>query len=1108
MKAAETKTSSVATNQEAKQSFFNKGDTILHSKESIGHSLFFPGNEQAHHFFRHHNIQTKLTVGQPNDHYEMEADATADKVVGGSGQSNWNGQTMNGITVQSKRINNFSPIVQTRCAACEAEGKLQEKEKDDRDLGKESLRKKPIFESNTEPSDEEKNFQRKCAECEKKDRLQTKSDSFSGNNTSSNIESALIASKGSGSPLPEDKRTQMESSFGVDLSGVRIHNDSSAAQMNKDLNAQAFTHGNDIYFNAGKYDTNSKAGNHLLAHELTHTVQQEGIKGNGQAQPKIQRMPDWLKSATDWVSTTASETVNSAVQGAQWVGGKISQGATAIKETVEEGVTAIFDEIKGLVNSGMDWLNEKWTALQEFASSGFETVKNAFGNIIGFLQSPMSMIANAIMSFDAESLAAAWAKFSAVVTTVWDGFKLLTGNLLDQVNKIWEGISGFANSLLDRVAGITQNFLFKKLPDALQKVVNVLLDQLRSLWRSISEGTQKIINKIKTWVDSALDTILQFVLRVTSFGINVIIEGIRQFGQLILFIQDLFTNPQKYIDILARKSVDALEGVENRFSEIVSRYFGDNKKTDPASHITGTIQKQPNPGAPAEAKTSASWGEIGTGIWSMMGKKWKEFKSNPWSIVTGLLLDLVLPIVGNVKDIIQLFKDIWKIVTGPLSAGSLEEVWTSFLLLLDIPILIYHTVVSILMRSLMLPLIIASFIPHPLVKAIAAAVGYGLLGEFVQVELINIGHKLLLLKTGATTKDQKQEAYNRIADSLIALGMTAAIMLLMLLLHFLGSVVKAIYNFVKGKVFPVEVVPVEGKGGSPGEGKTSPGEGEGKGTKAGETPKLEGEAASRDGQRSIKVTEKGKIWICASPCEEIRLKYEAQIKENPQLNERIKALEEGYSDLSPEEKTVRDGQIKQLEQELADAKLAQEGGVRAPKDVKWPPDPPKGDKPPITSPDAAEWRYQRYVYEKYQANAAPKDVLPPDEWMRRYFDPTAEGGRPGRPGGPEQVEAKKALAAEGIKIVENVEVGGRYPDGVDPKLNPQGGKSFFEVGKMLDNGIPEARERVKIADEIKGMGPNDSVTFVDKGDVAKRVTYTKGSTPENPTSRTFTPGKE
>ncbi|HYJ38798.1 MAG TPA: hypothetical protein VEV87_09285, partial [Chitinophagaceae bacterium] len=452
-----------------------------------------------------------------------------------------------------------------------------------------------------------------------------------------------------------------------------------------------------------------------------------------------------------------------------------------------------------------------------------------------------------------------------------------------------------------------------------------------------------------------------------------------------------------------------------------------------------------------------------------------------------------------------------------------EEFWTSLLLIMDIPILIYKTVVSILMRSLMLPLIIASFIPHPLVKAIAAAVGYGLLAAFVQGEIVDITHKIILLKTGSTTKDQKKDAYNRVADSFIALAMTAVIILFILILHFLASVAKGVFNFVRGKVIeppkaeapklappkeepkiqaPKEEPKVEAPKEKP---KVEGGEGEGKG-KGGEakgkmTP--EGETGSVDGQRGVKITEKGDIWICASPCEKIRARYEAELKENPNLDKRLGKLEKGYSELKGKEKTARDAQIKDLEQKLADVHNAKEGVVRIPTEGKWPPKPPTGEKPPIDAPDAAEWRYKRYAYEKYAEGAKKKDILPPGEWMDRYFDPTAEGGRPGRPGGPEQVAAKKKLAGEGIKIVENVELGGRYPDGVDPKPNAKGGKSYFEVGKMLESGIPEARERVKIGDEIKAMGSKDTVTFVDKADTARRVTYNKGSTPESPSSRTF-----
>ena len=88
------------------------------------------------------------------------------------------------------------------------------------------------------------------------------------------FEQGLSSSKGGGSPLPNDTRHLMESRFGADFSGVRIHTGSGAEGLSASVSAQAFTHGNDIYFNSGKFSPGTEAGGHLLAHELTHTIQQ------------------------------------------------------------------------------------------------------------------------------------------------------------------------------------------------------------------------------------------------------------------------------------------------------------------------------------------------------------------------------------------------------------------------------------------------------------------------------------------------------------------------------------------------------------------------------------------------------------------------------------------------------------------------------------------------------------------------------------------------------------------------------------------------------------------------------------------------------------------
>lgn len=100
----------------------------------------------------------------------------------------------------------------------------------------------------------------------------------------------IAATRGQGQKLPTETRRFMEQGFGADFNRVRIHNDETAHQLSKNLHAQAFTVGNDIYFNKGYFNPDTKSGQHLLAHELTHTIQQKGwvqrqTTGSGAASP-------------------------------------------------------------------------------------------------------------------------------------------------------------------------------------------------------------------------------------------------------------------------------------------------------------------------------------------------------------------------------------------------------------------------------------------------------------------------------------------------------------------------------------------------------------------------------------------------------------------------------------------------------------------------------------------------------------------------------------------------------------------------------------------------------------------------------------------------------
>jgi hypothetical protein len=186
-------------------------------------------------------IQTKLKVGPAHDRYEQEADRVADQVMG----------------------------MPAPAVSLPANGMGQPAQ---RQADEEEAQAKPLVAS-INP----------LLQRQEEEELQADG----GFEAGPNLESRLAARRGGGSPLSGETRAFMESRFGADFSGVRVHADGEAAQLNRQISAQAFTHRQDIYVGEGKYDPGSDAGKRLLAHELTHVVQQTG--STRQQRPAIQR---------------------------------------------------------------------------------------------------------------------------------------------------------------------------------------------------------------------------------------------------------------------------------------------------------------------------------------------------------------------------------------------------------------------------------------------------------------------------------------------------------------------------------------------------------------------------------------------------------------------------------------------------------------------------------------------------------------------------------------------------------------------------------------------------------------------------------------------------
>lgn len=95
------------------------------------------------------------------------------------------------------------------------------------------------------------------------------------------VEAAIRRARGRGQPLEGALQEQMSASLGRDFSGVRVHTDAEADELNRQLQAKAFTTGQDIFFKRGSYHPESGMGKELLAHELTHVVQQGGGRVRG-----------------------------------------------------------------------------------------------------------------------------------------------------------------------------------------------------------------------------------------------------------------------------------------------------------------------------------------------------------------------------------------------------------------------------------------------------------------------------------------------------------------------------------------------------------------------------------------------------------------------------------------------------------------------------------------------------------------------------------------------------------------------------------------------------------------------------------------------------------
>ena len=500
-----TLTHATASQQSADSPCFHKQGVEEASPDFTAGGAMGVAVPQAPVFHKSPGIQTKLTIGQPGDKYEQEADQMAEQVVQRSA-----------INYPYAGEGGMPPPVQTKCAECEKE----------------------------EPTETPG--------------LQTKSESGTAT-ASPSLASRLSSRKGGGNPLPAGTRTGMEHAFGADFSGVRVHTDRSAIEMNQELGAQAFTHESDIYFGAGKYDAGSSGGKKLLAHELTHTVQQGAARTQNQAitptQPQIQG--GWLGDAWDWATDTASDIGSGIASGVSAVGSAIGSGISAVggalgsawntaTQFLGSAASWVWDGLLSLGSTFRNWLSTAaghvWAAIRWFGSKAWEAIK--WMGI--FLWEKLALLGTNVWSF----LSNIPVRFWRILVHGWEG---ITGIL----SWAWSGLRGAAGHVWDGVVGV-----YRWLEEGVEGAVGWLMGGIQSgfswaidfiqnpSWSKLWEGMTGSLSwaweglrGFAQWGWNGVVGAAQWVWAgMRGFGIwlyDGIVGGLERAGRMLLYVLEL-----------------------------------------------------------------------------------------------------------------------------------------------------------------------------------------------------------------------------------------------------------------------------------------------------------------------------------------------------------------------------------------------------------------------------------------------------------------------------------------------------------------------------------------------------------------------------------------
>ncbi len=488
---------------------------------------------------------------------------------------------------------------------------------------------KPVLQTKKEEDVQQKK-EEETQSNEQEQQLQKSSASDTNPTDNNNFESKLNSTKGSGSALPKGIKTEMESGFGADFSTVKIHTDSNAVQLNQQLGSQAFATGNNIYFNQGKFNPSSQSGKHLLAHELTHTVQQgatvrmkpDTIQATAllQAFGFVDLIPDWIKDGARHIPGYTLFTVvagydplydraveRTPINLLEGLMGLVPFGTTIFDKLQEYGIIdQVFNWVEsrlgelGLTMQGiLDTLEEAWNELEFPYTDAIDVITRKFGEVLSRVTSFASSLVDQVITWIKEALIdfaepilaenKAWSLIKKIIkydplrdeaveaptVEILEEFLILIGKQTELEQMREKGTLQKTADWLDTQVGTFTSLLgelrglITSVWDAIQpaNLINIG-DNLLALASQAGGFLQRVWDFAITVAAKVLDLVKESLLGWLSSQAS----GVRGYSLLKVIIgKDPFTNEvvERNVPNLIRGFMGLMEGGEEQYAQMV-----------------------------------------------------------------------------------------------------------------------------------------------------------------------------------------------------------------------------------------------------------------------------------------------------------------------------------------------------------------------------------------------------------------------------------------------------------------------------------------------------------------------------------------------------------